>query len=147
MKKKLGLIFSSLALVVVMIATLCACSTFGGIKKAFEKEGYKESEDVPAAQEQIVKGIFGEDADSYLTVHVFTKTIGNTSVPSSVATIVEFKSTKEMEDKLKELADDEVIGGYVKQSIDNLQKCDIVNGNCVLVSGYLTGCITIFKNA
>lgn len=140
MKKKLGLIFSSLALVVVMIATLCACSTFGGIKKAFEKEGYKENEDVPAAQEQIVKGIFGEDADSYLTVHVFTKSL-------SVATIVEFKSTKEMEEKLKELADDEVIGGYVKQSIDNLQKCDIVNGNCVLVSGYLTGCITIFKNA
>ncbi len=140
MKKKLGMILSSLALVVLMIATLCACSTFGGIKKAFEKEGYKESEDVPAAQESIVKGIFGEDAEDYLTIHVFTKSL-------SVATIVEFKSTKEMEKKLKELVEDETIGGYIKQSIENLQKCDIVNGNCVLVSGYLTGCISIFKNA
>jgi len=140
MKKKLGMILSSLALVVLMVATLCACSTFGGIKKAFEKEGYKESEDVPTLQENLVNSIFGEDAESYLTIHVFTKSI-------SVATIVEFKSTKEMEEKLKELTEDETIGGYIKQTIDNLQQSKIVNGNCVLLSGYLSGCIEIFKNA
>lgn len=140
MKKKLAMIFSSVALIAVMIAVLCGCSTYGGIKKAFENEGYTESESVTTAQKEAVTAIFGEDCEDYCEIHVFTK-IG------SVATVVEFKSTQEMQEKLKELADDPTIGGYIKQTIDNLQECDIVNGNCILVSGYLTGCISIFKNA
>lgn len=140
MKKKLAMIFSSVALIAVMIAVLCGCSTYGGIKTAFENEGYTESESVTTAQKEAVTEIFGEDCEDYCEIHVFTKGV-------SVATIVEFNSTQEMQDKLKELADDPTIGGYIKQTIDNLQECDIVNGNCVLVSGYLTGCISIFKNA
>ena len=45
MKKKFATIFSSLALVAMLIATLCACSTYGSVKSKYESNGWTENED------------------------------------------------------------------------------------------------------
>ncbi len=123
MKKKLGLIVSAMALIVVMLVSLCACgSTWGKIKSAYEKEGYEET-DAEATQTAIIEGIFGKDKESAFTVHVMKKGDG---LIASVAIIVEFKSTKEMEEMLK----DKVTAEDAKNVYDELQKLDTVNGNC-----------------
>lgn len=138
MKKKLGIIVTSLLLIVTLMATLCGCSSFGKIKSAFEKEGYTESEKVTSIQETAIEAIFGEDYESLGTVHVFTK-----SVLSSV--VLEFNSTSELTDRLKKLTEDETIGKYVKDAVEDIQKCPIVNGNCVLVYGFIDG-LEIFQS-
>ena len=141
MKKKLATIITSIVVTLVLIVTLCGCSTYGKVQSAFKNDGWTEETSVSDTQKKVVTAFFGEDAESKVTIHVFTK------APLSSATVVEFKSDKEMLDELKELTEDPTIGSYVKNFIDNIQECDIVNGNCVLVSGFLTGGLDTFKKS
>lgn len=122
MKKKLGLIFSSLALVVVMIATLCACSTYGSVKKAFEKKGWSEVESLKSVQEDLVKAAFGEDHESTMKVHA----LGKDGSIANYVVILEFNSTKEMQEELK---NSKTLQGLA----EDLQKSDAVSGTCVLL--------------
>ena len=140
MKKKIATLITSLTLVAVLLFTLCGCSTYGKVQKAFKNDGWTEQTEVSDAQKKAVTDIFGEDAESKVTVHVFTKGI-------SAATVVEFKSDKEMMDSLKTVTEDPVIGTYVKNFIENIQDCQIVNGNCVLISGFLAGSLETFKKS
>ena len=55
MKKKFATIFSSLALVAMLIATLCACSTYGSVKSKYESNGWTENEDCVKLQETLLK--------------------------------------------------------------------------------------------
>ncbi len=128
------------ALLVAVTLTLTGCSTYGGIQKAFEKAGYKVSEDVEkyasenkAAQEEAEK----EGIRIYF--HVFTKstTVAGLEVPSDVVVIVEFDCSE------KEMEESETFKGLVKDA----QKSDQVNGNCVLVAYLDKAAVDIFKNA
>ncbi len=141
MKKKLATLITSLTLVAVLLFTLCGCSTYGKVQKAFKNDGWTEQTEVSDAQKDAVTAIFGEDAESKLTIHVFTKGV------LGVATVVEFKSDKEMTESLKTLTEDPIIGSYVKNFIDNIQDCQIVNGNCVLVSAFVAGRLETFNKS
>ena len=118
MKKKLGIVVTALALIVVMVATLCACSSYGSIKSAFKKEGYEEAEVSETYKEQ-VKKVVGEDYADKVTIHILTKNL-------STAIIVEFKSK------------DDIVDAIGKENAENayeeLQKLDTVNGNCTIIS-------------
>lgn len=141
MKKKLATLVTSVLLAAVLLFTLCGCSTYGKVQKAFKNDGWTEQTEISDAQKKAVTDIFGEDAENKVTIHVFTKGV------TGVATVVEFKSDKEMLDSLKTVTEDPIIGTYVKNFVDNIQDCQIVNGNCVLISGFLAGSLDTFKKS
>ena len=124
MKKKLTTIFTALTLVVVLLATLCGCSSYGGIKSAFEKAGYKESANIEKYQAQIMEALNAkseEEVEQLAKVHLFVKEKNF----ANFALIIEFNSTKEMNEMINE---SETLRGFAKDA----QKSDLVNGNCIL---------------
>ena len=74
MKKKLSLLFSSLALLLVMAFALCSCSTYGSIKRKFESEGWKEDSSLVESQQTLLKNALGEDYKNACTIHALKKT-------------------------------------------------------------------------
>lgn len=141
MKKKLATILTSALIGILLIAMLCGCSTYGKVEKAFKNDGYEVVTEADDAQKKIVTAMFGEDAESKVTIHVFKKGLAD------IATVVEFKTEKEMLDELKKLTEDPKIGSYVKTFIDDIQNCDIVNGNCVFISVLNFGALDTFKKS
>ena len=148
MKKKLSLIFSSLVLLLVMIVTLCACSTYGSVKSAYTKEGYEEIE-ISAEYKEKVTEMFGEDAAQTLTIHVLKlKVADNASIldkaaaTTSTVVIAEFKSTKEMEEQMKE----HVTAEDAKEISEKIQELPNVSGNCVYVFSLSTKSYEIFQS-
>lgn len=122
MKKKLSLIFTSVSLLLLMIVTLCACSTYGSVKRKFESEGWTENEELVEYQDALLKKALGEDYKSACTIHA----LGKDGSLVNYVVIVEFNSTEEMEEKINE---NETLKGIVKDA----QNSDYINGNCVLV--------------
>lgn len=123
----------------VMLLSLVACSSFGGIKSNFEKNGYVYVED--ADSEGTTKKITAEleEGDISCTAHLF-KTDGLFGV-DVYALVLEFSSDKDMQ---KALSESETLKGIVKDAQDS----DFVNGNCMLVPISLTKAeemIKIFK--
>ena len=148
MKKKLSLIFSSVALLLVMIVTLCACSTYGSVKSAYTKEGYEEIEISDTYKKQ-VNDMFGEDAADTLTIHVLRKKITDdmsavdkAAAATSTVIIAEFKSTKEMEEQMKE----HVTAEDAKELSEKIQQLPNVSGNCVYVFSLSTKSYDIFQS-
>ena len=133
MKKKLAMLFSSLALVLVMIATLCACSTYGSVKRAYEKEGWTEDETVVQLQKGFLSATLGEDYEKVCTIHGLKKDLLNYVV------ILEFDSTKEMNEEIKDNA-------TLKGMIQDAQKSDIVSGTCILLVSVGSEGREIFKS-
>ncbi len=123
MKKKLFAMISAVAVLAALLVGLCACAnTFGPIKSALEDKGYQEIELKDEYKDQ-VKELYG-DAGERATVHVFQKSILETAL------IVEFKSNDDLVEALRDrLTEEEIEDAY-----NALQKLDIVNGNCVIVS-------------
>ncbi len=136
--KKTFKIASVLAVVVCALLCFCACSSYSKVLKAFEKEGYSESDTVSTYQEQI-KGYIGEtdEESGDVTVHVLYKGDG---LLKQVVVIAEFASSKALEEKYAESAD-------LQNLVKDLQNSDYVNGNCVLLLNLATDGLTIFKNA
>ena len=56
MKKKVTLL-TVLLLTLSMLFALCACSSYGSIKKAYENAGYTESESIQEYQDKIVEAL------------------------------------------------------------------------------------------
>ncbi len=108
MKKKLATIFSSLALVAMLIATLCACSTYGSVKSEYESKGWTENENCVKLQETLLKNALGEDYAQTCKIHALAK---NGSILNYVV-ILEFKSTDEMNKKINE---SETLKGMIKR--------------------------------
>jgi hypothetical protein len=138
MKKKLGILLTSLTLVIVMLATLCGCSSYGGIKKAFENNGYKESESLGNFQSKVMECLNAnseEEIEQICTVHALSKGV-------SIAIIFEFSSTDQMK---KTIESSDMLKGAIK----DVQKSDLVNGNCVLfpLCAISTTITDIFKKA
>lgn len=125
MKRKLVTIFTSLALVAVLLATLCACgSAWGSIKSAFKDEGYVVT-DTTDAQKKQVADLVGEENANRADIHVLTKGL-------SFAIIIEFKSNDDIVNALREnenIDDEDIQAAY-----DKLQELSTVNGNCTIIS-------------
>ena len=134
------------ALLAVMVLSLVACSSFGSIKKNFEKAGYTyienaDSEDGDAAVARTITAEL-EEGDVSCTAHLFktTTTLMVVEVPV-YALVLEFATD---EDMTKALSESETLKGMLKDAQDS----DYVNGNCVLVPLSITKfqeMITIFK--
>lgn len=133
--KKRSLFFTCITLVVAMVMILCGCSSYGKIKSAYEKEGYTESEKIESYQDQIYDALNAESEDeveAVCSVHLFTKGL-------AVALILEFNSTDEMNEKIKE-------SDALKGMISDAQESNRVSGNCVLLFATpLTDAAEIFE--
>lgn len=136
MKKKFATIFSSLALVAMLIATLCACSTYGSVKSKYESNGLTENEDCVKLQETLLKNALGEDYAQTCKIHALAK---NGSILNYVI-ILEFNSTDDMNKKIDE---SETLKGMIK----DVQNSDFVNKNCILLFSMTNEGREIFKNS
>ena len=136
MKKKFATIFSSLALVAMLIATLCACSTYGSVKSKYESNGWTENEDCVKLQETLLKNALGEDYSQTCKIHALAK---NGSILNYVI-ILEFNSTDDMNKKIDE---SETLKGMIK----DVQNSDFVNKNCILLFSMTNEGREIFKNS
>lgn len=136
MKKK-SLFVTCLLLALSLIAMLCACSSFGGIRSAFENAGYEEV-DLSEELQSILNAGDGEyeQISDVITLHTFK---GKSIL--DVAFIAEFNSTEEMEKALK----DHVTAQDAQNIYDELQKLDTVNGNCFYLFGTNSESLKIFK--
>ena len=136
MKKKFATIFSSLALVAMLIATLCACSTYGSVKSKYESNGWTENEDCVKLQETLLKNALGEDYAQTCKIHALAK---NGSILNYVI-ILEFNSTDDMNKKIDE-------SDTLKGMIKDVQNSDFVNKNCILLFSMTNEGREIFKNS
>lgn len=154
MKKKLAAIFSSIGLALLMLVTLCACSSYGKVLKAYKNAGYEET-DVAETYKNKVKEFFGEDTETVLTIHVLKKNaddngsfIDQLEGAFGYVIIAEFNSTDEMNEKMKTrvkgMTDEEKEDA--KKLADEVQKLDIVNGSCVYIFGTTTDGLSVFKS-
>ena len=134
----------AVALVAVMLlATLVSCgSSFGGIKKNFEKNGYEyvENDDGNGIFDAYVAEL--EEGEISVTLHVFKgvpaeeeedkgllgNIIGSIASAIDYCGVIEFGSDKDMQ---QALADNETLKGLIKDAQDS----DLVNGNCILIPG------------
>jgi len=143
MKKKSFLI-SCLLLIVTLAMALCACggSTYGKIKSAYEAKNYEEVESVTEHQSKIDEAL-GEEYESACTAHLLRNGL-------NAALILEFNSTKKMEEAFEDSA---TLRGFLKDLNDKgvteaIAECELVNGNCVLLFYTpLSDAKDIFKNA
>lgn len=128
----------AMLLVIVSALSLAACSSkYGALKKAFEKEGYTESEQVETWTKNIKDELKGEDGEMVTNIHVFTKKAG---LSSDVVLILEFKATDDMlefykesntfQGAVKDLKENE----DAKAFYDTLVKAGYANGNCLVFS-------------
>lgn len=138
MKKKSLLV--TLVLVLAALFALAGCSSFTGIKSAYEKAGFTESEDAKTYQSEI-KAALGEDYQDICTVHVFTKTGEGVLgvLEGAAAVILEFNSTKEMEEQIEK---SETLKGLIK----DVSTSSRVSGNCVLLVAVGADAESTFKN-
>ncbi len=109
--------FLAVIALVFSLVLLAGCSSFNSVKSDFEKADYKYSEKV----NDLVKPLLAEfeEDDVKVTPHVFTKGL-------NVAVVLEFQSTKELN---KQLEESSTLKGLVK----DLQKSELVRGNCLLI--------------
>ena len=135
--KKLGKVLLSALCLALCVFTLVGCSSYGSVLKAFEKEGFKESETMSNIFTDITKDL--EEDEIVMTPHVLTKGLTCTVL------IIEFKST----DDMKKAVDD---SATIKGLLKDLSESDYINGNCMFlpvacVSPSLKDALEICKNA
>ena len=142
MKKK-SLLFTCILLTVSMLLVFCGCSSYGGIKSAYEKEGYKEYEITDVIKEAF--NLKDEDIqDSKAAIHFLsTAEIGKddnvlvllAKVATSKSAIVwEYKDVDALQEVYKEKLSKEEQENFDKLWAE-YQKLPTVNGNCILVWG------------
>ena len=148
MKKKRNILVTCMLMIatVVMIFSACSGSKFAAIKSSYEEAGYTESESLKEYQSQI-EAAMDEEYEKSCTVHLFTK--ANGLLDMGVAIIFEFTTTKAMEDAVN---GSETLKGLLKDLdnagiLDDLQKSDYVNGNCVLILALGSDTVSTFANA
>lgn len=149
--KKLSKI-CAIALTLVMALSLVACAnTYPAIKKAFEAEGYKQSEMIEGITSDFKTITNNDGKEIAVTAHALVK-------DARTAFILEFKATDDMIDYYKNnkmvrdavaaVANDE----DAKSFYNSLVEAGFANGNCMLVpvgltSDAITEMTTIMKNA
>lgn len=148
MKKKLSLIITSVALMLIAIVTLCACSTYGSVKSAYKKEGYEEIE-ISEEYKKYATDMFGEEAADVITLHVLQLSVDDdasladkAAAATSTVVIAEFNSTEDMEENMKK----HVTAEDAKEISEKIQQLDTVSGNCVYVFSLSSKSFDIFKS-
>lgn len=138
----------ALVLTVLLSLSMVACAnTYPKIKKAFENEGYKQSEAVEGVTKDFKSYTNKDGKEVALTVHVLTKL-------TSTAVILEFKATDEMiqfyndnkaaRDAVKDVTENEDAKAFYNQ----LKEKGYANGNCMLIPiGDAKSMCEIMKNA
>lgn len=131
--KNLTRVLALVLLVAAMATMLVSCSKYPSLKKAFEKEGYKENTALENVSTKIKEEL--EKDDLAVTLHLLTKeSNGLTSV-----LIVEFKATEDMK---KAYDDSATIQGLVKDVSSNedaqafadaLENAGYAKGNCLAI--------------
>ncbi len=138
-----------IAIVLVLAFSFVACgSSYGKIKSAFEKEGYKESEKLESFMSSIKDSL--EEDELAVTVHYLYKLS-----EGGGAFIVEFNSTNDIKkalnenEALKEKVEEYASSEEAQELYDKAKDAGIVNGNCVCIPFGLAPAtyIEIFKNA
>lgn len=129
--KKLSIV-ATLILCVVMAMSLTACaSSYGAIKKAFENEGYSESQTIEGFTKDVQGALEKEEIS--VQIHVMTKDI------VKIAMIIEFKTTEDMK---KAYDNNEIIRDHVKNITSNedvkafqksLEDAGYAKGNCLVL--------------
>ena len=133
MMKHLTRVLALVLLVAAMATLLVSCNKYPSLKKAFEKEGYKENEKLENAAAKIKEDL--EKDDLAVTLHLLTKESNRiTSV-----LIIEFKATEDMK---KAYDDSATLQGLVKDVSKNedaqafadaLENAGYAKGNCLAV--------------
>lgn len=148
MKRKYSL-FTILTLAVALLVLLCGCSgSYNKILKAFERKGYEEVQEVTDIQKDLLS-LLGEDYESLGELHVLRKQsedgglIDGIINSFSYVAVLEFKSTDEMEQLVKE---NESLKEIVDGATEDLQKLSVVSGNCLLVLSVHPEGYEIFKS-
>lgn len=124
MKKSVKIIALAVALVLCTLA-LVSCSSFGSIKKNFEKNGY-------TLKNEGTSGSFTyEEKEISYTVYTFQKEgdgiLGGLTSALSTAVVWEFASNADLE---KAIENNEEIKAILKDADEST----LVNGNCVLLT-------------
>lgn len=129
--KKLSIV-ATLVMCVVMAMSFAACSSsYGAVKKAFENEGYSESQTMEGFTSDIKEAL--EKDEISVNMHVFTKDI------IKIAMVIEFKST---EDLKKFYDNNEIVRDHVKNVSENedakafvksLEDAGYAKGNCLVL--------------
>lgn len=153
--KKLSKI-CALALTLVLALSLVACAnTYPSIKKAFEAEGYTQSETAEAVITDLTNATQGDAKNIAITPHVLIK---GGLITGNKAVILEFKATDDMIDYYK---NNEIVRDAVsaiandedaKTFYNSLVEAGYANGNCLLIPWGISGdavteMTTIMKNA
>ena len=115
----------------IMVLSLVACSSFGGIKSSFEKNGYTYVEN--ANSDSTAKKITAEmeQGEISCTPHLF-KGEGKGLFGGDVyAFVLEFDSDADMNKAIEE-------SGTISGLIKDVQKSDLVKRNCLLIPISLT---------
>ena len=117
---------------VVMAMSIAACaSSYGALKKAFENEGYSESQTMEGFTSDIKKAL--EKDEISVNMHVFTKDL------VKIAMVIEFKSTEEMK---KFYDNNEIVRDHVKNVTSNedvkafqksMEDAGYAKGNCLVL--------------
>lgn len=130
MMKHLTRVLALVLLVAAMATLLVSCNKYPSLKKAFEKEGYKES--------STVEGIFAdvktalEKDELSVNLHVMVNGLKS-------ALIIEFKATEDMK---KAYDDSATLQGALKDIsenkdaqafVDALENAGYAKGNCLVV--------------
>lgn len=122
-------------MLVLVIATtsLISCSSYGSIKKNFEKAGYV----LQNADEEKTGEIKTDDGVITYTIHTFQKEskdnsglgaiIGGIGSALSTAVVWEFSSDKDLAKAMAENED-------MKDALGKAQESELVNGNCFLMT-------------
>ena len=142
MKKK-GLLLTCVLLAVSMLLVFCGCSAYGGIKSAYEKEGYKEYEITDVIKEAF--HLNDEDIkNAKAAIHFLsTADIGKDDnvvvlaakvLTSKSAIVWEYKDVKSLQEAYKEKLSQEEQENFDKLW-EEYQKLPNVNQNCILVWG------------
>ena len=131
--KNLSRVLALVLLVAAMATLLVSCNKYPSLKKAFEKEGYKENTTLESVSEKIKEEL--EKDELTVNLHLLTKeSNGITSV-----LIIEFKATEDMK---KAYDDSNTIKGLVKDVSENedaqafaeaLENAGYAKGNCLAV--------------
>ena len=124
MKKSVKIIALALALVLCTLA-LVSCSSFGSIKKNFEKNGY-------TLKNEGTSGSFTyEEKEISYTIYTFQKEgdgiLGGLTSALSTAVVWEFASNADLEKAIEQSEE-------IKTILKDADKSKLVNGNCVLMT-------------
>ena len=135
--KKTAKILTLLSLIVALILTLTACSTYGKIQKALGDIGYAVIENNTTANE------IDEQSDVPVTIHVLSNADSLSvleALKTNIVIIFEFKSTDKMKefyddsDALKGLISDIEKDGTAEEFYNSLVEKGFANGNCLVIS-------------